>query len=427
MSQKAVVKTLEIPVNQIKPSPYQPRLTFDLEGIKGSIQRDGILVALTVRKKNGYYELIDGERRLRLAKELGYKTVPCDVVDINDDTARRMVWKVNTLRKDYTPKETAYYFRWLQKTYGFSLRGIAAECGRDVETVRIYLNVFKLPEEQQEYIWLGKVGIGHIKLLSPLLNGVEASTPTAIDWVERIVTEEISEDRLNILLHPTLEKIKEKQLEAAKKAVSKVEPEIKAPETPEDFERAAVALKKEAKRKREETLTPKEKAKIETEKRRKEEERRKSEQERKRKQDEEIRKRLEAEKGKIEEEARKKVREEILSSPETMREMVQEVESRVSSQETVEIEERARQSAEEILQPLKEAILKAEADIQEAESSEKRKLLQNYMVLGSILTLLRDKRVFCLDHPNEQPMLMWSCGTPLSKTYDQLKEKLRTS
>jgi len=60
---KVIAKGMDIPVDQIKPSPYQPRLTFDLEDIKGSIMRDGILVALTVRKNDAYYELVDGERR----------------------------------------------------------------------------------------------------------------------------------------------------------------------------------------------------------------------------------------------------------------------------------------------------------------------------------------------------------------------------
>lgn len=355
MSQKAIVKTLEVPVNQIKPSPYQPRLTFDLEDIKGSIQRDGILVPLTVRKKEEYYELIDGERRLRLAKELAYKSVPCTVIDVNDETARRMVWKVNTLRKDYTPKETACYFRWLQKTYGFSLRGIATECGRDDETVRMYLNVFKLPEEQQEYVWLGKVGIGHIKLLSSLLNGAEASAPAVTDWVERIVTEEISEDRLKILLYPTLEKIREKQLEAAKKAVPKVEPEVKAPETPEELENAAVTLRKEAKKKREEALTPKEKAEQERikeeKKRRSEETKKRHEEEQTKRIEQEVKKRAsgfeEIERRRIEEEARKKAKEELFKD----RTVLKEAAVRYSEVKRTEREE-ARSRLEQAVLPI---------------------------------------------------------------------------
>ena len=45
---------MNVPLDQIKPSPYQPRLTFNLEDLKGSVMKDGILVPLTVRKQNDY-------------------------------------------------------------------------------------------------------------------------------------------------------------------------------------------------------------------------------------------------------------------------------------------------------------------------------------------------------------------------------------
>ena len=54
-------------------SPYQPRLEFDIEDLKEEIQRDGLLSPLIVGEVNGYYELIDGERRLRVLKELDWK------------------------------------------------------------------------------------------------------------------------------------------------------------------------------------------------------------------------------------------------------------------------------------------------------------------------------------------------------------------
>jgi len=174
---KFVAKRIDIPVDRIRPSPFQPRLTFNLEDIKESIMRDGILVALTVREKDSYYELVDGERRLRAAKELGYKTVPCDVIDMDDDTARRMIWKVNTLRKDYEPKEKALFFKKMHEEYGMSLRGIAREYHTAPNTVRAYLNVFKLPEEYQQMVWDRVIGIGVIQELERFLNSVLYITP----------------------------------------------------------------------------------------------------------------------------------------------------------------------------------------------------------------------------------------------------------
>jgi len=315
MSQtKAVMKTINIPLDQIKPSPYQPRLSFNLEDIRGSIQRDGILVPLTVRKKDGYYELVDGERRTRLAKELGYKTIPVTVIDVDDDTARRMVWKVNTLRQDYTPKEKAYYFKKLQEEYGMSLRGISRECDYGEQQVAAHLNVFKLPEKYQNLVWEGQLSISHIQELRPYFNG-GASSEALISKLDLTLERKLTSPELRETIKPEIQEMEERRIEAAKEAMKKtasVPKEVKI-ETPEELEEAAMVLRREAKRKREETLTPKEKAKIETEKKRKEEERHERTQERKRREEGEVRKRVEEERKRIEGETRQKVERELLT------------------------------------------------------------------------------------------------------------------
>jgi ParB/RepB/Spo0J family partition protein len=252
-----MIKGLDIAIDKIEPSPYQPRLTFDLEDIKGSIQRDGILVALTVRKKNGYYELIDGERRLRLAKELGYKTLPCDVIDIDDDTARRMVWKVNTLRKDYEPKEKAIFFKTMQEKYGMSLTGIAGEYDSDRHTVKAYLNVFKLPDEYQQMAWDRVIPIGVVKELEVLFNSgrylpldrlTPEKAPEIFEILDRAVKEKyFGQKEVQEAIRPYLTKFREERVEKAKEALAEVKPEVVVPKTPEEFEEAAKALRKRAK------------------------------------------------------------------------------------------------------------------------------------------------------------------------------------
>lgn len=257
MSQtKAVVETINIPVNQIKPSPYQPRLAFNLEDIRGSIQRDGILVPLTVRKKDGYYELIDGERRVRLAKELGYKTVPCTVIDVDDETARRMVWKVNTLRQEYTPKEKAHYFKKLQEPpYGMSLRGIARECDMSAHDVNAYLNVLKLPEDYQQMVWDGVIPIRNIRELGHFFEGVTRVTPEKnlelFGLLDRSAREKhFGAEQIREAIKPYLAKLREEQIEKAKEVLAEVKPEVEVPKTPEELEEAAKALRREAKRRK---------------------------------------------------------------------------------------------------------------------------------------------------------------------------------
>jgi ParB family chromosome partitioning protein len=434
MSQKAIVETIDVPINQIKPSPYQPRLSFNLEDIRGSIQRDGILVPLTVRKKDGYYELVDGERRTRLAKELGHKTIPVTVINVDDDTARRMVWKVNTLRQEYSPREKAYYFKKLQEEYGMSLRGIARECDYSDTLVRAYLAVFRLPKEYQEYVWLGKIGVGHlVQLLNAgFFNGDAKAFVQAITFLDQIIEQKLSDREFQEVLEPTLREYQKHRVESAKKAVGEVVPEVGVPETPEELERAATTLRKEANKKREEALTPKEKAerkRMQEEKRhRAEEDRKRREEEEKQRIEEEAKRRAreleDAERRQIEEEARKKAQNEILSNPQLLQEVAQRAREE-RSEEFAEMEKRAREAAESIAQPLAEALIKAEEDSKVARSSKERKLLENYMFLGSIIQSLRDKRIFCTDHDHEEPVLMWSCGTPITKTHEELKAKLR--
>lgn len=489
MSQtKAIVETVNIPVDRIKPSPYQPRLAFNLEDIRGSIQRDGILIPLTVREKDGYYELIDGERRLRLAKELGYKTVSVTVIDVDDKTARRMVWKVNTLRQDYSPKEKAYYFKKLQEPpYGMSLRGIARECDYSEDSVVAHLNVLKLPEKYQKLVWDGPLSVSHIRELRSLFNEGAPTVAPAIKWLDQVIDRKLTHSELRESIRPELREIEERRIKAAQEVIKEVTPVPEAVklETPEELEQAAKVLKREAKRRK----TPQQKhqelvdkawkalssfpslekakklgvdigsykeklekiesylkekpkeawndfnslkkefnARIkEAEAHRREEEEKRREEEIQRRIEEEARKRAReleaAEKRLIEDEAKKKAQEEILSNPELLQEVAERAREE-RYQEFGEMEERAREAAGEIAGPLRDALLKAQQDILEVKNSEKRKLLENYMMIGSVLTTLEKRLIFDIEHENEEQMLVWKSGIPLTETHRKLKKKL---
>ena len=166
---------------------------------------------------------------------------------------------------------------------------------------------------------------------------------------------------------------------------------------------------------------------VERQKRREEAERKQREEETRRKIEEEATRRAreieETEKRRIEEEARRQVKQEILSSPALMQEMVEEA-RQGRSQEFAEMERRANEAAQSIAQPLGEALTKAQQDADVARSSEQRKNLENYMLLGSIVQSLRSGKIFCVDHKGEEMMLVWSCGTPITKTHKELGSKL---
>lgn len=474
MSQtKAIVETIDVSVDQIKPSPYQPRLSFNLEDIRGSIQRDGILVPLTVREKDGYYELIDGERRVRLAKELGYKTVPCTVIDVDDDTARRMVWKVNTLRQEYSPKEKAYYFKKLQEKYGMSLRGIARECDYHPNAVLAHLNVFKLPQKYQGLIWDrgSPLTVGHIQELEPLFSGTVLIS-TVTDRLDLIIDRKLTVHEFRDVLKPDLEKIRERRIEAAKevvKEVASVPKEVKL-ETPEDFEEAAKVLRREAKKrktpeqireeKQEEArsvlLTAKSSVVARIGKAKElgidtnwmEEEKEKIENKisfypddalsdakalkkqvnemisgfQERQKEVEIRKNVEKE---FEEEKVEAIKEELRKDEtfktELRTELMKEIVS-PSRIETLPVE-----IPEEEARVLRERIEKQRQKMAEwmldPEIQKRGKLFKNWVAHGAMLDVIGS--VFCPDHPETTwKDLKWSCGLSVEEAYEKLRKKL---
>ena len=260
---KVVERGVEIPVEKIKSSPFQPRMNFDLESLLSSISEDGILRPLWVRRiGTEEYELIDGERRLRAAKELGMQTVPCDIIEVDDETARRLVWRLNMQQRTYGDKEKAYYFKRLHEEYRISINRIAKECGVHRHIIMAYLNIFRLPEKYQKIIWgeePGNLTVTHIQEMESLF-----ASETPIQEITEI---------LDYVLENNLSKRELRQFLKSRKETGKAEsvapappPEAEKPvtipilsglrlEKPEDYVKAAEELMRRA----EELKSPEEK------------------------------------------------------------------------------------------------------------------------------------------------------------------------
>ena len=161
---------MEVPIDQIRPSPYQPRLYFELETIKESIMQDGMLVIPLIRRKpdgKTEYELIDGERRWRVAHKLGWKTIPVQIKDVDDEAARRMVFTLNEERQPYTAEEYTKFFRRMYEQMG-SAYAVAHTFRKSQSMVWDYINVSMLPEHLQKAVWAGKIPIGFVHEMEPI-------------------------------------------------------------------------------------------------------------------------------------------------------------------------------------------------------------------------------------------------------------------
>lgn len=298
---------MEVAVDLIKPSPYQPRLLFEVDDLKQEIQRDGLLSPLIVRKRDNFYELIDGERRLRTVKELGWTIVQVEVKDIDDRTARRSIFKLNKIRENYTAEEEARYYKKLADEE-MTAWEISEELGVNFHWVLANLNVFKFPEDIQKIVFTAgqQLSVSHIQELERV---IARNIDDAVAWARTVLERKLRSDDVRKLVQEQesvalKEALEKGRLEKAQAELPQIPVNL---ETPEDLERAAKSLIREARRKRDEYLTPEEKARIETEKRERGEQAKK--------------RREQAKKQEIEEEARKRA-EEIIKDTNFVREFV---------------------------------------------------------------------------------------------------------
>jgi ParB family chromosome partitioning protein len=160
----------EIPVDQIRPNPHQPRGHFDpdaLEELAASIRAYGVLQPLLVTEAgDGGYVLLAGERRLRAARHAGFETVPAVVREKVDATHELEIALVENLqRRDLTPLEEARAYEHLRTRFGLSQAEIADRVGIDRSTVANSLRLLRLAEPVQELVERGQLSAGHARAL----------------------------------------------------------------------------------------------------------------------------------------------------------------------------------------------------------------------------------------------------------------------
>ncbi len=171
-SRAATGTPMDVPVEQIRPNPHQPRQNFrdeELDGLSTSIKEIGILQPLVARRDaDGKYTLIAGERRLRAARKAGLATVPVVVRESSDDKLLIEALIENIQRDDLGAIETAQGFRELVRQYGVTQAEVAERVGKPRSTVANYLRLLDLPEEVQAMITAGALEFGHARALAGL-------------------------------------------------------------------------------------------------------------------------------------------------------------------------------------------------------------------------------------------------------------------
>ena len=158
----------DVPLDQIVPSPLQPRLQFiesPLDDLMESIRQHGIIQPLIVRPVNGKLELIAGERRWRASKKLGLATVPIIERVASDRDVLEMALIENLQREDLNPIEEAAGYVRLAEEFALKQEEIATRVGKSRASVANAMRLLGLHQDIQILVAQTRLSVGHAKAI----------------------------------------------------------------------------------------------------------------------------------------------------------------------------------------------------------------------------------------------------------------------
>jgi ParB family chromosome partitioning protein len=168
-----------VPIEAIRPSPFQPRHRFadeELEGLAQSIREKGIVQPLLVRpiadtaadpesESGAGFELVAGERRWRAAQRVGLHEVPVVIRPLADVEVIEIALVENLQREDLSPLEEAEAYSRLTRDFGRSQAALAAAVGKSRSHVANTLRLLSLPPPVRQSLEAGALSAGHARAL----------------------------------------------------------------------------------------------------------------------------------------------------------------------------------------------------------------------------------------------------------------------
>lgn len=158
-------------ITEIEPNKGQPRKNFNedaLEELADSIKQFGLIQPLVVQKRDGYYEIIAGERRWRAAKKAGLKEVPVIIRDYTDEEMMEITLIENLQREDLNPIEEAQAYKRLINDYKLKQDEIAEKVSKSRVAITNSMRLLKLSEKVQDMIVDEMISSGHGRALLAL-------------------------------------------------------------------------------------------------------------------------------------------------------------------------------------------------------------------------------------------------------------------
>ncbi len=203
INDKNEINIVELPIDEIKPSPYQQRKYFDfysLNRLTESIKKYGVLQPVTVRVVNGkHYELVAGERRLRAARAAGLDHIPCVFIDADEEESSIFAFTENLQRKNLSYIEEAEGYHSLMDDFDLSIDDIAKKTGISSSVINNRLKILELPEDALKMIIDNKIDESSVRALLKIPDN-DLRLTAIREIIEQDMTVKKSEDYVDKIL-----------------------------------------------------------------------------------------------------------------------------------------------------------------------------------------------------------------------------------
>lgn len=181
---------LQIPIDEIIPNRFQPRLQFDdrgLEELASSIKQHGIIQPLVLRRVEDKYEIIAGERRYKAAQLAGLTKVPAVIANIDDNKSAEVAIVENVQRKDLSAIEEARSYKNLLDKGYLTQAELAKKMGLSQSAIANKLRLLNLDVEVQKALMNNQISERHARSLLVLPSHEEQRK-----WLKRIINERMT-------------------------------------------------------------------------------------------------------------------------------------------------------------------------------------------------------------------------------------------
>lgn len=162
---------LEIPVDEIRSNPHQPREYFDEESLRElseSIKEHGLIEPIIVKKSIKGYDLVAGERRTKAARLAGLTKIPAIIRDFTDQQMMEIALIENIQREDLSPIEEATAYKNYINATGLTQEEVANKFGKSRSYITNLLGLLSLPKYVQKEVMNGTISMSHARVLSKI-------------------------------------------------------------------------------------------------------------------------------------------------------------------------------------------------------------------------------------------------------------------